>query len=542
MALMNVREFLQTRSISFRLYLIIIPTTILAISLLGYMDGRFVMRMLDSQVEESTQRIADQLAEDLASKTAPNNPNRVKAWVGELVESNFFILRIDIYHITGSGLTRWVTTSTSPVQPITVDEMTAIQESRPKVVQLFQERQRLLKVIVPIRNDTGTSGCVTVISTLRQSDLVGEVHERIALFLVPISILIVVLMLHYLFTKVLTQRIGRLTHVMTQAGSGNLGKRAPVERRDELGIIAEHYNQMMGEIERASLERDQLLEELQNFNVQLQEKISDATIELSSANEKLRQVNQDLVETQRRLTQSERTAVAGQMAATFAHEIGSPLSAISTHLELMREDVAIPADSRSRLELIQEQVNRITGFVEELLAETRLSAAAREPVQINRLLQQLLLFLEQHLGKCHVEIETHFSPDVPDLEANAQQLQQVFLNLLNNACDAMPAGGTVRVETATQDDGNGRFIVVSVADNGIGIPEEKQERIFEPFFTTKELRHGTGLGLSIAAKIIRQHYGTIELESAPGKGAKFTVRFRLQGTSVEAPQEAAVER
>jgi signal transduction histidine kinase len=539
---MNLRHFFENRSISFRLYLIIIPTTILAISLISYIDGRFAARMLDSQVRDSSIRIATQLAEDLSRKGAPTNPDRIRIWLGELVESNFYILRIDVYQLSGGNLVRFVTTSTSRVQPFNADEMAAVQESKLMVVPQFQERERFLKVIAPMRDATGTAGCVTVIATLKQSDLVQLVHDRIALYLGPLAVLILVLMLHYLFMKVLAQRIGRLIHVITQARSGNLSKRAPVDRRDELGIIAEHYNEMMEEIERATLERDRLLDELKNFNLQLQDKIRDATIELSSANERLRQVNQDLVETQRRLTQSERTAVAGQMAATFAHEIGSPLSAISTHLELMGEDSSASEDSRRRLKLIQEQLSRITGFVEELLSETRLSAAARGPVQLNRLLQQLLLFLEQHLKRNRVEIETHFSPDLPEIEANAQQLQQVFLNLLNNACDAMPGGGTIQVSTCSIEDAGGKFVVASVADNGIGIPLEKQSRIFEPFFTTKDLRRGTGLGLSIAAKIIRQHDGTIELASSPGKGTRFTVRFRAAVSSFEVPQEAFAER
>jgi two-component system NtrC family sensor kinase len=542
MAQMSFRHFLQNRSISFRLYLIIIPTTILAISLIGYVDGRVAARMLDSQVKDSSVRVATQLAEDLSRKGAPTNPDRIRAWLGELVESNFYILRIDVYHLSDDGLVRFVTTSTSQVQPFTADEMAAVQESKLMVVPQYQEQERFLKVISPIQNAGRTIGCVSVIATLKQSDLVGMVHDRIALFLVPVSVLTLVLMLHYLFTKVLTQRIGRLIHVITQVRSGNLAKRASIDRRDELGIIAERYNEMMEEIERATLERDRLLDELKDFNIQLQDKILEATLELSSANEQLRQVNQDLVETQRRLTQSERAAVAGQMAATFAHEIGSPLSAISTHLELLGEDSTTSEDSRRRLKLIQEQLSRITGFVEELLSETRLSAAARGPVQLNRLLQQLLLFLEQHLERNHVEVETHFSPDLPEIEANAQQLQQVFLNLLNNACDAMPGGGTIQVSTANIDDEGGNFVVVSVADNGIGIPLEKQNRIFEPFFTTKDLRRGTGLGLSIAAKIIRQHDGTIELASSPGNGTRFTVRFRVAVSSLELNQEAIAGR
>ena len=122
------------------------------------------------------------------------------------------------------------------------------------------------------------------------------------------------------------------------------------------------------------------------------------------------------------------------------------------------------------------------------------------------------------------------------MEANPQQLQQVFLNLLNNACDAMPNGGTVVIETSDYSDPDGKYVMVSIADTGTGIAEEKQAHIFEPFFTTKELHRGTGLGLSIAAKIVRQHQGAIELQSAPGAGTKFTIRFRIPG-AVSAPSK-----
>ena len=240
----------------------------------------------------------------------------------------------------------------------------------------------------------------------------------------------------------------------------------------------------------------------------------------------MRQVNQDLVETQRRLTQSERAAVVGQMAATFAHEIGSPLSAISTHLELMAETPGISDETKRRVQLVQDQVNRITGFVEDLLSETRASVQARSAVPLNRLLEQLLLFLDQHLRKCQINVRTSFSPDLPDIEANPQQLQQVFLNLFNNACDAMPQGGTVRVSTSLESSSAGMAcVIVTVSDDGVGIPLEKQEHIFEPYFTTKELRRGTGLGLSIAANIIREHEGTISLQSEPQRGTTFTIRF-----------------
>jgi two-component system, NtrC family, sensor kinase len=145
---------------------------------------------------------------------------------------------------------------------------------------------------------------------------------------------------------------------------------------------------------------------------------------------------------------------------------------------------------------------------------------------VNQVLQQLLLFLEQHLQRHRVRLETAFGEGLPDIEASAHQLQQVFLNLFNNACDAMPEGGTIRVETGVETDSGGRlFVVVRVRDTGIGIPKEKQEHIFKPFFSTKDLHRGTGLGLTIAARIIQQHQGSITLESREEGGTAFTIRF-----------------
>ena len=126
----NLRNFIHTRSISFRLYLIIIPTTILAISLLGYLDGRFAVGMLDRQVEDNTLRVAGQVAEDLARKGFPGDLANLHKWIGELVETNFYIGRIDVYRAFDSGIARIETTSTSSAQPATADERTAIRRAR----------------------------------------------------------------------------------------------------------------------------------------------------------------------------------------------------------------------------------------------------------------------------------------------------------------------------------------------------------------------------------------------------------------------------
>lgn len=529
---------LGSRSISFRLYLIIVPATILAIVLINYVDSRAVSRLLEWEIQDRAQIIADDLAKDLSNDKAPD-PESLHAWLGDLLEANSYIRRIDVFRMVGGSLSRIDTTSASAGLAIGVDEAAAMSDGRPQVLPQFHDRERVLKVIVPYRSNAGdVQGCVSVTSSLHLADRLIGVSQRIDLILIPVSVLALVLMLHYLFTRVLTGRIDRLGHAMLQARSGALGHRAPVDRQDELGVIAHTFNETMDEIERASRERDRLLEEQKGFNTQLQVRVGAATQDLSDANRRLNQVNQDLIDAQRRLTRYERMAVAAQIAAAFAHEVGSPLSAISTHLELMSEENGCGEDAKRRIRLIQEQVNRISGFVEDLQAETRAAAQVFSGVQLNDILGQIRLFMEQHLEKHGIRLEVQLREGLPEIEANGQQLQQVFLNLLNNAADAMPDGGTVRLETAVEaDESRGPFVLAIVSDSGVGMTPEEQKRIFDPFFSTKDFRRGTGLGLSIAAAIIRQHGASIGLESAPGKGTTFKIRFPARAKEPDASGE-----
>jgi signal transduction histidine kinase len=529
-------------SISLKLYLIIVPATALSILLVSYFDIYFAARRMDGEIQRQTRSIADVLGLDIANLNPQISLDTLRSFLNQIREANFYITRIDVFRKAGDQLSLWISTSsTSGPGPIHIDENSAMNGGHPLEMTVLQDRERCWKVIVPYVNQTGSvQGCVTVYSSLSASDLVTRVHDEVDLVLIPVSIAALIFILHFLFTRTLTGRIGKLGHAMDRARQGDLTKRAPVDQPDELGTIARIFNETMDEIQRSSEERNRLLEEQKGFNLQLQDRVHEATEGLSNANTQLMQVNQDLIDTQRRLTRYERMAIAGQMAAAFAHEVGSPMSAITTHLELLAEDPHCNDDARNRIRLIQEQLNRITGFVEDLLSETRAAAQVFERVQINEVLKQLLLFLHQHLERHNIEVATSFQADLPEIEANAQQLQQVFLNLFNNAADAMPQGGRIRVETRVEEDEmRPKQVAVSVSDNGVGIDSAEQKRIFEPFFSTKDFRRGTGLGLSIAARIVRQHGGTIGLQSEPGVGTTFTLRFPFGQTSATFPQEGA---
>ena len=242
----------------------------------------------------------------------------------------------------------------------------------------------------------------------------------------------------------------------------------------------------------------------------------------------------ELRSTTQQLWQAARLAGVGELAASVAHELNNPMATV--HLRLEGVLAKTPADDprRGPLEVVEQEVERMARLVANLLHFSRSGRDQVSTVNVPEELQKTIELTEPHLRRLGVIVE----PDirmVPDIYADRQQLRQVFLNLFTNAADAMPKGGRLLPRVRP-----GRLppdrpaVAVEVADTGTGIPADVLSRVFDPFFTTKEDGKGTGLGLAICKRIVAQHHGTIEIESAVGSGT--TVRVTLpvrNGTNVD---------
>lgn len=231
---------------------------------------------------------------------------------------------------------------------------------------------------------------------------------------------------------------------------------------------------------------------------------------------------------QERLIASEGFAASGRLAASVAHEINTPLQSVQTFLELA--GLATDADRATFLTYAQEETQRMGRIVHQLLDLYRPNATVPGPVAVNNLIERLLLLMNKRLMDRRIKVDQDLTPHLPSLWGRADELTQVLLNLMVNAIDAMPNGGTIRIQTAVRRPGTrgrGRTtdaadeVLIAIGDTGCGINTELQTRIFEPFVTTK--KDGTGLGLSISMEIVRQHGGSILLDSQPGKGSTFTI-------------------
>ncbi len=249
-------------------------------------------------------------------------------------------------------------------------------------------------------------------------------------------------------------------------------------------------------------------------------RLEQALADLQARQEEIRTMSQQV-------WQATKLATVGELAAGIAHELNNPLATVSLRVEALL--AALPADSPHRrpLEVVEGEVERMGSLVANLLQFSRRGRQQVSTLDLREELDGTLELIRYQFRKRGVEVRRELADDVPPVHADRQQLRQVFLNLLTNAADAMPQGGTLtlRVHAAEPDDEDGRDrVVVEVGDTGVGIPPENLARVTEPFFTTKGDK-GTGLGLAICKRIVQEHEGTLGVESEPGRGT--TVRVAL---------------
>lgn len=216
---------------------------------------------------------------------------------------------------------------------------------------------------------------------------------------------------------------------------------------------------------------------------------------------------------QEQLTQAQKMKAIGELIAGIAHEINTPLGIILGYSQLLLEDAKSESQRYKDLKTIEKQTKICKKIVSDLLEFSRQTQSAATLHDINKSIEEIISVVAHTFSLDRVVIEKNYDPNLPPVMGDKEKIKQVFINLFNNAYDAIGSDGTISVTTSFDKTNN--EAVISVVDTGFGIPPEKIDRVFEPFFTTKPVRKGTGLGLSVTFSIIREHGGRIEVESPP---------------------------
>jgi two-component system NtrC family sensor kinase len=298
----------------------------------------------------------------------------------------------------------------------------------------------------------------------------------------------------------------------------DLDKPIVIGSSEDLDEVARSFNAMRERLKAA-------LAEIQEFTHRLEAKVAERTQQLQTAHQKL--------------SQSNRLAGLGQLAASVAHEVNNPLSGILNLAMLMQRilrDDGVPPERveefRKYLSTVVSETERVGRVVSDLLAFSRWSKPQRADADLNKLVRATVSLVSHKLKLMNLDVEVALDDNLPAVPCDGAQIRQVLLNLLLNAAEATPEGrgGHVRIETRAEEGGGSA--VIAVSDTGEGIPPENLARIFDPFFTTKPEGKGVGLGLAVSYGIVEAHGGEIDVESKIGVGTTFTVRLPLTAPAV----------
>ena len=234
-------------------------------------------------------------------------------------------------------------------------------------------------------------------------------------------------------------------------------------------------------------------------------------------------IERELRKTQEALLQAEKLAAMGRLTSQIAHELNNPIYGIMNTLELLKTEVPPESKRRRILELSLSETVRLSEMLRSMLSFSKPEEEKRMPVKINELIEGILLVMEKQMREANVRVTTAFNSAIPEIMASTNQIRQVMLNVIKNAKESMPSGGTLNVRTML----SGGNVLIIIRDTGGGIPEELRDKIFDAFFTTKQKVKGVGLGLSVCYGIIKDHGGEIKVESEVGKGATFIISLPI---------------
>ncbi len=303
--------------------------------------------------------------------------------------------------------------------------------------------------------------------------------------------------LSYLLTHNIASKVKNITNAVSRIKERDFSIRVNDIYQDEIGLLSQTLNEMTGWL-------DDLTQNLEN-------KVEERTKDLIDANEKLRNAQEELVKL-------EKYSAIGVLAGGMAHELNNPIAAIRSYIQDVLEDLPQDSPLEDRLKKAEHATQRCKRIISDLLTFSR-QETLKKSCNINKVIQQTVSLAKKELALPELVFETEFDEQISEIMLDPLQIQQVLMNLINNAKDAMDGKGTIKVKSIKNEDN----IAVEVSDQGHGISLENQAKLFDPFFTTKAPGKGMGLGLALSYNIIKRYSGDIKVESQPGQGSRFTI-------------------
>ncbi|HEY3121007.1 MAG TPA: ATP-binding protein [Vicinamibacteria bacterium] len=503
-------------SLRARLLLLAALSTAVVVGGTTYLLESIVEKAVEDEAVEAAAASALGVAAELTEREELPTQSALDDILADFMRAVPALRGLTVVRADGDAVTVHASTDARPPIGVRTLSRQAIERREPVVSDPLPGLLRL--VAVPLERDHRPYGAVVVSISTEAVEHVRTQTRTTALIFAPVATLLLTALIGVLAGRLIHRPLEGILDTMRRASTGDLHARAPQFRGDELGAVAGGLNAMLARVA--------------DFNAALQREVDRATEQLRERNRQLEESAQRLFAARHELAKSEQLAVAGQMAASVAHQIGTPLNLISGYVQMILQELPAGSSEAARLRTVQEQIARVTRIVQGLLDQAHRVALDKRPLPPADLVESACELARPALEARRIALTRTVSPGLPPVDVDAGQMEQVFLNLITNSIDAMPDGGTLQVVAAA----NGSAVEFTVMDTGEGIEERHLPRVFDALFTTKDAGRGTGLGLTIVREVLAAHGGTVSIASLPGLGTAVTVR--LPSAPAEQPVHA----
>jgi two-component system, NtrC family, sensor kinase len=527
-----------TSSLSAKLITLLLAAMVCIFGLLGYLNIRLHRQHLETSVLGSAERVSDVIKRSTTYYMLRNDRDGLYQMMQTIADEPGMV-KVRIFDKDGR-----VSYSTDSAEVSHVVDKRAeacygchnqsqplARLNRPDRFRIYRNGggQRVLGIITPIENQPGCSnaachahpasqqilGVLDTNISLAKADTQLAASTRSMLIYTAAAMLIVIVLSWIFVWRVVGEPIKALKSGTERLSQGDLGYQLQVQSHDEVGDLANSFNTMSLQLRSAN-------EEIVAWARTLEDRVDQKTRELKRAHDHMLHV--------------EKMASIGKMAAVVAHEINNPLSGILTYAKLLRKwldrgetEGDKHEEAMQCLELIAAESRRCGDLVKNLLTFSRTAPMNVETTDLNAVMDRSVRLVQHQLELNGVQLQLDLANDLPRVQCDPAQIEQVVLALVMNSIDAMPRGGNLWLRTRINDSRD--EVEIQVRDDGIGIPADILPQLFEPFLTTKESGHGVGLGLAISRGIIERHNGHIEVQSEAGKGTTFTITLPLEAGS-----------
>jgi len=528
-----------THSISAKLISLLLLVMLGIFGLLGYLNIRLHRQHLEAATLASAERVSDVIKRSTSYYMLRNNREGLYHAMATMADEPGMV-RVRIFDREGnisyssdpSEVGHAVDKSAEACYGCHAQSQSLEHLNRPDRFRIYRDAsgQRILGVITPIENQPSCSNAVChahpasqkILGVLDTNLSLAKTDAQLAqsswrMLAYTMFALLDISLLTWLFVwRLVGQPLKHLKDGTSELAGGNLGYQLEVDSTDEAGELASSFNRMSLQLRAAN-------EEIVAWAKTLEDRVDQKTRELKRAHEHVLHV--------------EKMATIGKMAAVVAHEINNPLSGILTYAKLLKKwiqrgeaETSKKNDAEQCLDLIADESRRCGDLVKNLLTFSHTSPMNVQTTDLNTVVDRSVRLVAHQLELNGVELHLDLPSNLPAIQCDPGQIEQVLLALIMNAIDAMPRGGNLWVGTRMGEEID--ELAIEVRDDGSGIPPEILPHIFEPFLTTKETGKSVGLGLAVSQNIIEGHRGRVDVHSEVGKGTTFTVTLPVEGGEV----------